>query len=119
FTTGPTFTGGSHPKSSCGLPRRDTHRSPRPTPPSRLLLKNIHRPSREKAGWPSLRPVLTTGPRFIGGFQGLSTVSRFDSQMSAPPNPPGRSEVKYKVRSSLEIAGPDSVKAEFTRGPRL
>src|SRR5215204_6336757 len=39
--------------------------------------------------------------------------------MSSPPTPPGRVEVKYRLRPSLEIAGPRSIEVEFTVGPRL
>src|SRR5690348_16505249 len=39
--------------------------------------------------------------------------------MSRPPTPPGRSEVMYRLRPSLEIAGRLSSNGELTTGPRL
>ena len=39
--------------------------------------------------------------------------------MSSPPKPPGRVEAKYRLSPSLEIAGPRSIEAELTVGPRL
>jgi hypothetical protein len=39
--------------------------------------------------------------------------------MSTLPNPPGRSEVKYRLSPFLDMAGPKSLTAELTMGPRL
>ena len=62
--------------------------------PSRLLLKNIQWPSRENEGTASFAGVLTIPPRFSGGPQAASTDARRDTQMSLPPNPSGRLELK-------------------------
>src|SRR3989442_3061306 len=59
------------------------------------------------------------GPRFTGAPQGSSILARCDTQMSVPPNPPGRSELTYRLRPSLEIAGCCSFAAELTTGPRF
>src|SRR5438093_11788183 len=39
--------------------------------------------------------------------------------MSEPPNPPSRNDPKYRLRPSLEIAGPFSLRTELIPGPRL
>src|SRR6058998_3676614 len=39
--------------------------------------------------------------------------------MSEPPNPPSRNDPKYRLRPSLEIAGPFSLRTELITGPRL
>src|SRR5207249_9825790 len=39
--------------------------------------------------------------------------------MSDPPNPPSRNDPKYRLRPSLEIAGPFSLRTELITGPRL
>src|SRR2546422_4202414 len=36
-----------------------------------------------------------------------------------PPNPPARNDPKYRLRPSLEIAGPFSRRTELITGPRL
>src|SRR6266487_53932 len=93
--------------------------SARPHPPGRKLWKYIRCPSGENAGASSLELELTVGPRFCAGPQGSSTVARCETQMSSPPTPPGRPEVMYRLKPSLEIAGRLSSSGELTRGPRL
>ena len=88
-------------------------------PPGRLLFMNNQCSSRESAGEPSLKAVLIADPRCRGTPHGLSTVARSDTQMSFPPKPPMRSDVKYRLRPSYEIAGPWSLNREFTTDPRL
>src|SRR3989449_8633035 len=61
----------------------------------------------------------TVGPRFCGGPQGSWRLARLETQMSSPPKPPGRPEVMYRLRPSLEIAGRLSSADELTTGPRL
>src|SRR5438093_3777311 len=90
-----------------------------PHPPGRKLWKYIRCPSCENAGATSLTLELTVGPRFCAGPQGSSTVARRETQMSSPPTPPGRPEVMYRLRPSLEIAGRLSSTGELTTGPRL
>src|SRR6185437_12778882 len=90
-----------------------------PHPPGRRLWKYSRCPSGESVGATSLTLELTVGPRFCGGPQGSSTLARCDTQMSSPPKPPGRSEVMYRLRPSLEIAGRLSSNGELTTGPRL
>src|SRR2546425_13060293 len=63
------------------------------------------------------------GPRSTGSPQGASLLARWETQMSAPPLPPGRGagseEVMYRLRPSLEIAEGSSSYGELTTGPRL
>src|SRR2546425_6922003 len=87
-----------------------------PGPPTRL--KNIQWPSRENSGTASRTAVLIVGPRFTGGPQESSTLARCDTHMSEPPNPPARNDPKYRLRPSLEIVGPFSLRTEFMAGPR-
>src|SRR6266516_2885014 len=93
--------------------------SARPHPPGRKLWKYIRCRSDENVGATSLELELTVGPRFCAGPQGSSTVARRETQMSSPPTPPGRPEVTYRLRPSLEIAGRLSSNGELTSGPRL
>src|SRR5213593_1614449 len=93
--------------------------SARPHPPGRKLWKYIRCPSGENAGATSLELELTVGPRFCAGPQGSSTVARCETQTSSPPKPPGRPEVMYRLRPSLEIAGRLSSSGELTSEPRL
>src|SRR2546425_9883832 len=88
-----------------------------PGPPTRL--KNIQWPSRENSGTASRTAVLIAAPRFAGGPQESSTLARCDTHMSEPPNPPARNDPEYRLRPSLEIVGPFSLRTEFTAGPRL
>src|SRR2546425_6235961 len=88
-----------------------------PGPPTRL--KNIQWPSRENSGTASRTAVLIAAPRFAGGPQDSSTLARCDTHMSEPPNPPPRNDPKYRLRPSLEIAGPFSLRTELITGPRL
>src|SRR3954468_1988303 len=90
-----------------------------PKPPSRFVLKNSQCSSRDRAGTFSSEALLTFAPRLTGAPHGASRLARSVTQRSRPPNPPGRSEPKYSVRPSLEIAGPASMNAEFTIGPRF
>ena len=54
-------------------------------------------------------------------------LARWETQMSAPPRPPGRTpggggageEVMYRLRPSFEIAGLLSLYGELTTGPRF
>src|SRR3989454_582755 len=93
--------------------------SARPHPPGRKLWKYTRCPSGENAGATSLELELTVGPRFCGAPQGSSTLARRETQMSSPPTPPGRPEVMYRLRPSLEIAGRLSSAGELTTEPRL
>src|SRR5256712_5334707 len=90
-----------------------------PHPPGRKLWKYSRCPSGENAGAASLLLELTVGPRFCAAPQGSSTLARRETQMSSPPTPPGRPEVMYRLRPSLEIAGRLSSAGELTTGPRL
>src|SRR5437016_7341418 len=89
-----------------------------PHPPGRKLWKYSRCPSGENAGATSLELELTVGPRFCAAPQGSSTLGRRETQMSSPPKPPGRPEVMYRLRPSLEIAGRLSSSGELTSGPR-
>src|SRR5213596_3460426 len=93
--------------------------SRRPKPPGRSLLKYIVCPSREKEAASSLEAVLIVGPRFTGSPQASSRLARCETQMSFRPKPPGRSELKYRLRPSLESAGPASMNPVLMVGPRL
>src|SRR5262245_42940981 len=88
--TDPRLIGACQSKSSLVCCRYDAHRSCPPAPPERVLPKNIQWPSRENVGTRSLPLLLTTDPRLTGAPQGLSRLSRCDTQMSSPPWPPGR-----------------------------
>src|SRR6266853_165642 len=110
-----------------------------PSPPGRRLLKYrvvIPVASSSKMTGPlSANGEFTTHPRFsgnshpksTGGPQGASVLARCETQMSAPPRPPGRTpggggegeEVMYRLRPSLEIAGLLSLYGELTTGPRF
>src|SRR5260370_4566413 len=67
------------------------------------------------------------GPRSTGGPQGASMLARCETQMSAPPRPPGPApgavgrgeELMYRLRPSLEIVGWLSLYGELTTGPML
>src|SRR5713226_643450 len=64
------------------------------------------------------------GPRFAGVCQAhigssASVQARCETQMSVPPSPPGRLELMYRLRPSLEIAGCCSLAAVLMTGPRL
>src|SRR5438034_641124 len=90
-----------------------------PTPPVRLLLKNIQCPSREKFGTLSIAVLFTVGPRFTGACHGAFLSARFATQRSARPDPPVRFEPKYRLFPSGESAGPNSPAAELIVAPRL
>src|SRR2546425_2003817 len=127
FTTHPRFSGGSQPKSSRLSWRRETNRSAAPQPPRPVLWKYSLWPSVERLGTPSFPAELMFGPRSTGSPQGASMLARCETQMSAPPRPPGREpggegraeEVMYRLRPSLEIAGLLSLYGELTTGPRF
>src|SRR5947208_8736398 len=64
------------------------------------------------------------GHRFAGVCQAqagssASMQARCETQMSTPPNPPNRSELRYRLSPSLEIAGCCSFAAVLITGPRL
>src|SRR2546426_9585762 len=63
------------------------------------------------------------GPRSTGSPQGAWRLAGWETQMSGPPRPPGRTagseELMYRLRPSLEIAGLLSLYGELTTGPRL
>src|SRR5947207_5502116 len=77
-----------------------------------------HLTSREKVGAYSVPAVLMLGPRFWGGPHGSCTLLRWETQMSSPPAPPGRFEVKYELRPSFEMAGCRSLPGELITAPR-
>ena len=82
-------------------------------------MKNIRWPSGDRFGKRSLLLVLIVDPRFTGAPQGSSRLARWETQMSPPPNPPGRLEEMYRLSPFREIAGNRSSNAELTSGPRL
>ena len=90
-----------------------------PRLPGRSLLKNSRCSLRDSAATASRPAVLTAGPRWAGGPHGSFRLARCDTQMSVEPYPPGRSEWKYRLNPSLEMAGPPSAKVELTTGPRF
>src|SRR2546422_9340542 len=59
------------------------------------------------------------GRGFRGGPRAAPALSRSAAQVRAPPNPPSRNDPKYRLRPSLEIAGPFSLRTELIPGPRL
>src|SRR5262249_23775871 len=93
--------------------------SPSPKPPRPVEWNNNQCPSREKLGALSSPLLLRADPRFTGWPHGASWLARRDTQRSSPPWPPGRLELKYRLRPSLEIPGRSSPDRELTTGPRL
>src|SRR2546428_114458 len=125
LTVGPRFTGVDH--GSAVVARVATHRSWPPTPPGRPVASdemNISRPSRRIAVRVSRYgpfSSVTSTPRPPGSAspaRGL-TRTRWVTQMSSPPKPPGRLETKYRLNPSFEIDGCWSLDAELTTGPRF
>src|SRR5262245_36119958 len=90
-----------------------------PKPPRPVEWNSNQCPSREKLGALSSPLLLRAGPRFAGWPHASSRLARRDTQRSSPPWPPGRSELKYRLRPSLEIAGRSSPEGELATGPRL
>jgi hypothetical protein len=81
--------------------------------------KKIDRPSAEMLGANSFDGLLTFLPRFCGALSGSVIFTRFVIQMSPPPAPPGRSDVKKSDSPSDEMLGPPSKAGLLTVGPRL
>src|SRR5262249_49134356 len=102
LTPDPRLAGGSQAKSSWISTRCEAQMSRPPNPRGRSLWKKSQWPSRENAGLNSTAPVLMTDPRFCGASQVLSTLERWETQRSSAPKPPGRFEVKYRLKPSLE-----------------
>ena len=90
-----------------------------PEPPGRSLEKNSQCSSRDSAATASMNGVFTPVPMLAGRPHGSSSLARCETKMSVEPRPPGRSEWKYRLNPSLEIAGPASAKVELTGAPRL
>src|SRR5438045_969117 len=90
-----------------------------PRAPARVLAKKSRCPSMERFGAKSADVVLIGAPRLTGGSHGLSSEARRVTQMSSPPSPPGRSEVKYIASSSFDSCAFCSLDAELTTGPRF
>src|SRR6266576_1279485 len=84
-----------------------------PCPPARLLWKNIKCPSMDRAGAAST-PVVLRADTFTGACQSHSLHARWDTQMSLPPTPPGRSDVKKRLSSSFDRSGCASVLVALT-----
>src|SRR5438067_748864 len=103
---GPALVGVFH--WSWMLCRVDVQMSLPPTEPALGDPKNISRPSFR----------MVTAASLTGGDQGLSTDARRETQMSRPPRPPGRSELKYSVSSSFDKNAFCSLKVELT-SPRF
>src|SRR6516164_2616376 len=115
----PRFTGSCQPKSSCLFVRRETYRSVLPVspyPPGRPDWKNSECPSAERFGLAVPLPtafmtgVVLNASKLTGACQGASILARCETQISlrwgvlGPLTPPGRSDVMYRLRPSLEIA---------------
>src|SRR2546422_6675501 len=90
-----------------------------PRPPGRALKKKSRRPSSDRVGAPSAASLLIGAPRLTGVSQGHCMHWRRDIQMSLPPSPPGRFEMKYRVCSSEERPAFASTALELTTGPRF
>src|ERR1700682_409642 len=90
-----------------------------PDPPARSLAKNIRSPSSENVGTNSVAAELIVDPRFTGAPQASLTAARCETPMSLPPNPPGLVTDRPRLRPSPESAGPSSLAAELTTGPRF
>src|SRR5262249_10583245 len=100
FTVESTCTGGCQLKSSSTCSRYDTQMSKLATPaafrrlPGRRLMKESQCPSRYRLGVASSAAEFTTGPRFIGGPHGCSTLARWETKRSPRPAPWGLLELK-------------------------
>src|SRR5262245_4731291 len=94
FTPVPRLTGACQPKSSWVCGRQEAQISWAPNPPGRSLAKNIQWPSRDNDGTRSPDAELSVGPRLTGASQASSSDSRCETQISSPPRPPGRLELK-------------------------
>src|SRR5712664_3656839 len=95
-----------------------------PQPPRPVLWKYNWCPFGVNVGARSFPAELMFGPRFAGvchaqAGSSASAQARCETQMSVPPNPPGRSELMYRLSPSLEIAGCCSFAAVLIAGPRL
>src|SRR5689334_1073716 len=90
-----------------------------PNPPGRGLTKNSQWPSEDRPGLASSELELTVGPTFTGAPHAAVGVARCETHRSRPPEPPGRVESKYRLRSSGDSAGFVSAKVELTTGPRF
>ncbi len=95
-----------------------------PQPPRPVLWKYIRCPSGVNVGARSFPAELMCEPRFTGvrhahAGSSPSVQARCETQMSVPPKPPVRSELMYRLRPSLEIAGCCSFAAVLITGPRL
>ena len=86
-----------------------------PLPPLRSDARNSVNPSLEMPGSQSFAAVLTEEPRFTGGPNEDDRVALAATQMSSPPNPPGRLEQKYRSRLSAEMLGKPSQQAWLPR----
>src|SRR3990172_5260444 len=101
-----------------------------PQPPGRLETNMNPCPSRSGEGQKSLSVLLIGSPTLTGSPNGPSGLARSATQMSMPPNPPGRSEAmyscsplrdrigqpsRYGVFSSELVPGTDS---RFAAGPQ-
>src|SRR6266487_6612766 len=73
----------------------------------------------ESPGPVSAEDVLMAGPRFSGASHGQALQARWETQMSNPPIPPGRSEPKYRLSSSFESVGPCSLNVVLIVAPRF
>src|SRR6266571_3285999 len=73
----------------------------------------------ESPGPVSAEDVLMAGPRFSGASHGQALQARWETQMSNPPIPPGRSEPKYRLSSSFESVGPCSLNVVLMIEPRF
>src|SRR6266699_5866436 len=91
----------------------------KPCPPARSLEKNSKCPSCETTGDASMPGPFTLGPRLTGSPQASSSEARRETQMSAPPTPPGRFETKYRLSSSGDSAAFISLAAELIGAPRF
>src|SRR6266581_3718125 len=122
LTTQPRFSAGCQPfgpESKRLSSRWETKRSASPQPPRPVLWKYMLCPSGVRFGATSIPGELMLRPRCCGVPHGAPMLSRCETQMSSMPNPPGRSELMYRLRPSLEIAGCCSFAVVLITGPRL
>src|SRR5436190_8724255 len=83
-----------------------------PAPPRSLT--NRSRLPRRELGQKSFALEYTGAPRFCGGPQRASRLSRCATQMSLPPRPPGRLDAMYRLSPSGDWIGQPSLNCVFS-----
>src|SRR5262245_15177747 len=83
--------------------------------PGRSDTKNSHLPP-TGVGQKSFAAELTGAPRFCGVPQGASLLTRSATQISLPPEVPGRFDARYRLKPSRDSIGQPSLTGVLTFG---